>query len=657
MNNCFSWKKVNRSKGKSRKMRKKISIILYIVCLLSLGSLSIQAKTWRSLNSVSQAEEEVFFQVLSENSNEIAVEFEIPGVIEQEILKGGEYYMKLDVPGAGTTQEPGKPELPVVTKVIEVPEGADVSVTILNRETVTLSGYRIFPFQLTYDSTEEDIFQKNSDLYSKDAFYPEREVLIGSEMKMRGHSLVPVTINPFRYNPHTGELSILSYFQAIIEYSSDGSRNVSPNKVSPLFDNLVANTVINSPPSRSTSESELSNISRYTDSGSSSGAEYLIITDDNFYDPSDPDDSPVQIFAEHKIEKGLTVKIVTLSEIGSSPSSDDIRSYIQNAYNNWTQPPVYLLLIGDGGQIPVSEVNGIPTDLYYGAVDSSNDFLPDILVGRFPSATLAELTIIVDKSVDYEEDESIEDWKNRILTAAYFQDNDDNGIGDRGYLETAEEANEYLNSIGYNSRAVYTTNSTNPTTYYNGETISEYLKFTEATQATQDIIDIINEGVLIAAHRDHGSVFGWAYPNFNINHISSLSNTNKLPMIFAVNCSSGRYHDTDGFGEQLVEYDGGGAIGYVGASVGSPTQRNHKLYAGLFDALFEDYRANFSTTGIASNKMGMTMLHGKMFLYSTDGAGAQSVFEMYNLQGDPELDIRRQSYSPTSITAMLTVIL
>ena len=49
-----------------------------------------------------------------------------------------------------------------------------------------------------------------------------------------------------------------------------------------------------------------------------------------------------------RIQQGISTKITTLTEIGGN-DEDFIESYINNAYNNWTIPPVAVLLLGDYG--------------------------------------------------------------------------------------------------------------------------------------------------------------------------------------------------------------------------------------------------------------------------------------------------------------------
>jgi hypothetical protein len=69
-------------------------------------------------------------------------------------------------------------------------------------------------------------------------------------------------------------------------------------------------------------------------SAQETGARYLIITPDAYFDILQP-------LAQWKTQKGMKAKIVTLSETGSD--STQIRNYIMNAYNTWSIQPEYLL--------------------------------------------------------------------------------------------------------------------------------------------------------------------------------------------------------------------------------------------------------------------------------------------------------------------------
>ena len=91
---------------------------------------------------------------------------------------------------------------------------------------------------------------------------------------------------------------------------------------------------------------------------------------------------------------------------------DIIRDSIKNLYDHAssTHPaPTYVLLVGDVGHIgafkgrhkPSSEFSSYYTDLYYG--EYTDDYFPEAMVGRLSAADTHQLSLLVDKTLKYEQ--------------------------------------------------------------------------------------------------------------------------------------------------------------------------------------------------------------------------------------------------------------
>ena len=78
-------------------------------------------------------------------------------------------------------------------------------------------------------------------------------------------------------------------------------------------------------------------------SAQESGARYLIITHDQYYEVLQP-------LAQWKTQKGVKAKVVKLSDIGYD--SVQIKNYITDAYNTWPVTPEYALFVGNKYQLP-----------------------------------------------------------------------------------------------------------------------------------------------------------------------------------------------------------------------------------------------------------------------------------------------------------------
>ena len=60
---------------------------------------------------------------------------------------GGTEYQQMFMDGTGETGAEGKPGLPVLTKFLGVPEGAEVSVTVNDTDGYDLAGITLYPHQ------------------------------------------------------------------------------------------------------------------------------------------------------------------------------------------------------------------------------------------------------------------------------------------------------------------------------------------------------------------------------------------------------------------------------------------------------------------------------------------------------------------------------
>jgi len=106
----------------------------------------------------------------------------------------------------------------------------------------------------------------------------------------------------------------------------------------------------------------------------------------------------VEPLAEWKHRKGIQTRVVKLSDVGSTP--EEIKDYIQTAYDTWAVPPEYVLLVGDTEQVPV--YYGLThTDNYYATVDGT-DYLADIMVGRLTADGPGHCSTQVAKILGYE---------------------------------------------------------------------------------------------------------------------------------------------------------------------------------------------------------------------------------------------------------------
>jgi hypothetical protein len=231
------------------------------------------------------------------------------------------------------------------------------------------------------------------------------------------------------------------------------------------------------------------------------GAHYLIITHDEFYEAVLP-------LAEWKTRTGLKTKIITLSQIGSD--STDIRNFISDAYNTWTIRPQYLLLVGAPNYLPLPRVAYVYTDNYY--TNIQGDFHNDILSGRLTVHDIDEAENVIHKILGYEKNPYTEDslwFKKACLLMTHDYDPDDSiYVSDLLYAAGLMQANGFIqidtmcDSTGHNKDSV---------------------------------IQAVDNGRSIVMYRG-SATNNWPYP-FDVNP-NLLQNDLMMPIVLSITCNT-----------------------------------------------------------------------------------------------------------------------
>lgn len=370
-------------------------------------------------------------------------------------------------------------------------------------------------------------------------------------------------------------------------------------------------------------------IEEYINSGTRSednGADYIIITYDDFYNENDPD-NPIVKLKNHRASRGLRVKVVKITDVYDefnhgvfNPKA--IKDFLTYAYDYWQKPePTYVLLVGDGhfdykNNMGTSPTNYIPpyssyttfigeaaNDNWYSWI-KDDDHIPDIYIGRLPVRDSDELKYIVDKILAYEGTASTNTWENKILLVA------DDG---EPLFETTN------NSLASGPCEVTTSYLS---TDYNGD----------ASACKNAIINAIDNGVAIVNYAGHGWLDFWAHEYlFRSLDVDSLTNGEKLPFFVSMSCTNGLFTDltTDSLAEELLKAENKGAIGVFTSSGESSPSGQRILDEGLFQAFFG------GTTHILGDAIAQAHT-----TFMANGSGYEDISETFSLLGDPALELK-----------------
>ncbi len=570
--------------------------------------------------------------------------------IQKTPMPDGNTYDNIKIPGTTFNADPGEPLLPSYGQSIPVPADTKAKVIVDSSKTKEMDGeYTVLPVQYPKIDSNEGVielpFVKNDDTYNQKDCLNQNPVSILEKMTVKGQRYVQVVYSPISVCPSTGKMIVTTEVEWHVSFTNPDGEEYQPE--SEAF-NLI---------SSEDNESE-------TDPLKDVGAKYLILVHDELFQSA-------KSLAQWKYQKGLKTAIVKTSEIDNDgnqngASAQEIRSYLLNAYQKWGVRPEYIMLIGDLNKIPGSSIVGhqyldeeFPTDLYYSTLDGS-DYQPDVMIGRFVCSNEMECNNLVTKSLKYQLDPDLssEYWQN-VLIAAEFEGNAD-GVEERVFVETAEVHSTYWANKGYNVNRVYQSN-TSSTNYYhnvnsimheNGSIYNPKPQFIGSDdQAVSTIMDQINKGTFLMLHRGHGTLSGWITPQFTFNEVDALTNEDKLPVIFSLNCSTGTM-DGD-FSKSLMGHTTGGSHALIGAVHLSGSGYNDWLAHGLVNSLEGDFFTSvgalkdcknkaFTDNNWKGSKIGQMLNYAKRIVYDnfSSGKGTKLTYELFHLQGDPEMDVR-----------------
>ena len=519
----------------------------------------------------------------------------------------GRTFATLMLPGEGFTTVVGEAKLPVISRFIEIPQGANPELLVesVTWETTSLEDLQlpssIIPVQPSLIKIEGASveFTLDDTYYAMNTFLPTTIAEVNVIGELRGRNIGFLEISPVKYNPVSGELRIMTHCDLRLNLPGSDfvqtARNID-RYTTPSFEQLFQTSFVN--------------YGALQGAGGIGPKEegYLIIVYDSFFDV-------IQPFSTWKETKGFDVTVTKTSEIPGGPTKENIKAYIVNAYNNWAVPPAFVLLVGDTGQIPTwtGSDTGTCTDLYYVTIDAGNYFA-DVIISRFPAATPEQVTTMVDKTVYYEQG-SFPDttW---IKKAAFLASTDNHLVSEGTHTYVIDT---YLIPHDYTCDKIYS--------YYTGNN-------------TAKVSAAINNGRSLVIYSGHGSETSWADgPPFSQSNVNALTNDGIYPFVCSHACLTNQFTVSECFGETWLRAPHKGGLAFWGATTYSYWDEDDILERNMFKAWWDD---DIETIGGMTN-MGLYYL----YQYYSGGGMSQYYFEEYNVLGDSSVKVWRDQPNPS----------
>ena len=401
----------------------------------------------------------------------------------------------------------------------------------------------------------------------------------------------------------------------------------------------------------------------------------VVLTEASYFDE-------LSSLVAHKIARGVSTKLVNLDDVYNGSyfavegrdNPEKIKYFIKNTIENWDTK--YVLLVGDSNNFPTRETHVyiaeknddelFVSDLYYADIytgaggfsswDTNKndvfgeygwgpfhqltdevDLYPDVYLSRLACTTKEEVTVCVNKIINYETSEAItKDWFTHLVviggdTVPHDTENVDEG--------------EYLNQA-----AIDIMDGFIPTKCW----------ASEGTLNTVDPVNnAINNGAGFVYFEGHGEGLAWyTHPhNQNIiwipknggyqhSDVLSLSNRDRLPIVVISACYVACFDAWNNCFSWsfLVNPNGGGigSIGFTGRSYSYPgTYAIQELSGKIASDTFEAY------------KMYQVKTFGEMwaktisnYIFTVMDGYDYKTLESWQSFGDPSLAIQNESTPP-----------
>ncbi len=450
----------------------------------------------------------------------------------------------------------GLPGLPVVSFCFVIPQGASVTgagFEIL--EETALEGFHdILPVRTAPFGSAPGPFVRNPSVYLSDDPFPADPVVSISTGSRTGFRLGTVVFSPFRYNPLSGRLTVVTAARVEVVWGQDPEAErlvLTEGQIAhaaSILDGIVRNP------------GDLPACSPAVRASNADWPVWVAIG------PAAMEEV-LQPLVDFRNSLGMTAAYVPLDSIYASytgyDTQEQIRNYLKYAFQH--QGLIYALMVGDWGETQrISSLKvggdslllGETTDLYYSDLtrmwDGDGDHLygentdwidyySDITVGRFSSDVETHVQTMVGKAIAYETGSAEGPWRTSALLcgAGLWPDTEPDGYWGSFICDSIAARMP----AGWTQHKLYEYWSGHPT----------------------DQIDVINQGVSYVSDQGHGGSGGvyWLYEPGNMitnQNYTGMTNSDRLTILHSMACNPGQLSVYGCSAERLMMWPSGGAI-------------------------------------------------------------------------------------------------
>ncbi len=538
---------------------------------------------------------DITFEAAETNSTGTTLEFNLPDIEIKQVTISGKTYQRFNLESTGYTMKTGYPELPTYSTFVAIPNTGNVSLDMTVLEEQVYQDMDIYPAQeIRLDGSEPD-FTIERGFYEGRKQWNLPSVEISEPMIMRDIRVASVTVNPMQYNPQTRELHVFKRVELNVRNEGGNGENeiLTNRKLSRSFEK--------------TYQAMIPNYEAIRDENPEYQKRSIIVV----YPNNSTLEPYINSFVDWKRNKGFKVTLASTAETGTSTNL--IKNYLQDVYEDSEYPPEYCVLVGDVGgtfNIPTWTEN---LSGYGGEGDypftllAGNDYLPEMFIGRISISNINDMMVYLSKINIYEREVYMDEpefYEKGLLVG----DTSPSGL-------SCEITNVNIKEMILNNHPDFTF-----TELYSGDPSPNMMN------------NAMNAGTVMFNYRGYAGMSG-----YSDSHISSLTNYNRLVNTVINTCGTGTFAGTSRtelFIRAGTSNAPTGAITSIGmATLGTHTQFNNTLSGGTWAGIYED----------GMRTMGEALVRGEMHMYQTyqnaNWTQTQVFIHWCNLMGDPSCDI------------------
>jgi subtilisin-like proprotein convertase family protein len=588
---------------------------------LALGAMAA-GSVWAEVQPIPLAAERSQIQVTSQSRDELLLRIEVGELTALDVDTKEGVFTRLLIPGFHMSQVEGAPELPMMNRLIAIPQGANarIEAQVVKSRLIDLADYGIthplMPAQPSMPKSADPetwpfVYDRSAYQVGKVAQELARIEPVG---RLRAMQLGRVEISPVEYLPQTNQIRVTEAIDVSIVFEGAdhaAQADLMAQTYSPFFTPLY-DKITNGKAFQDAYPDRVGDV-----------VTMVVVTPPEFQ-------AQMQPFVDWKTERGfhVIVGVTGTPEVGVTTTS--IQTYLHNLYNSppaGLPAPSFILFVGDVAQMPTFTLAGDASDRPYCAVDG--DLVPDMYYGRFSATNSTMLQAILDKSMMYEQ----------------YTMPDPSYLGEVCMIAGVDS---YWAPTHANGQINYGTDN-----YFNaahGILSHTYLYPASGSSAAQIVQDVSN-GLALVNYTAHGSTTSWSNPSFTQSDVNGLANSGEYCLAIGNCCLTSSYDLGECFGETFLRAADKGAIGYIGGSnstywdedfwwgvgytasiTANPTYAATGL--GAYDGLFHDHGEAEHLWYVTNDAI---IFCGNLAVMEAGSARIEYYWNIYNLLGDPSL--------------------